>query len=131
MTKKTFGFYFSALSALLAVIGVVLYGSVSASAAMVRPLLIVSAILSVAVLAVTAAKGALPGGNLLPVACAALCMGAVGVSFGPMASTVVFVFMGMTPMAAAQSYLVFAGVALAAWLCSVIAAFPGIANKTV
>ena len=129
--KKTFGFYLSALSAVLAVVCVVLYGNVLATASVVRPLLIISAVLSAIVLALTAAKGELPGGNLLPVACAALCMGAIAVSFGPMASTVVFVFMGMSPMSSAQGYLIFAGVGCAAWLLSVIAAFPGIAKKTV
>ena len=131
MTKKTFGFYLSALSAVLALICVILYGNVLSTDAMVRPLLIVSVVLSVVILSLTAAKGTLPGGNLLPVASAALCMGAVAVSFGPMASTVVFVLMGMSPMSSAQGYLVFAGVGLAAWLISVIAAFPGIAKKSI
>jgi hypothetical protein len=129
--KKTFGFYLSALSAVLSLVCVFLYGSVLSTNAMVRPLLVVSAVLSVIVLALTATKGAVPGGNLLPVASAALCMGAVAVSFGPMASTVVYVFMGMSPMSSAQGYLVFAGVGCAAWLLSVIAAFQGIAKKTV
>ena len=130
MTKKTFGFYLSALSAVLALVGVVLYGNVLLTDALVRPLLIVSVALSVLILAITAAKGKLPGGNLLPVVNAALCMGAVGLSIGPMASTVVFAFMGMSPMSSASGYLVFAGVGLAAWLFSVIAAFPGIVKIT-
>lgn len=130
MTKKTIGFYLTALSAVLAVAGAVLYGSVLSTNAMVRPLLIISAVLSVIVLAWTAVKGELPGGNMLPVISAALCMGAVAASFGPMASTVVFVFMGMSPMSSAQGYLVFAAVGLAAWLFSVVAAFPGITKQT-
>ena len=127
--KKTLGFYLSALSAVLALIGVILYGSVPQTDSMVRPLLIIGVVLSVLILAVSATKGKLPGGNLLPVVNAVLCMGAVGLSIGPMASTVVFAFMGMSPMSAAQGYLVFAGVSVAAWLVSVIAAFPGIAKK--
>lgn len=129
MTKKTLGFYLSALSAVLALVGAYLYGSVLQTAGAVRPLLIASAVISVLILALTAAKGMLPGGNLLPVVSAVLCMAAVGMSVGPMASTVVFAFMGMSPMSSAQGYLVFAGVSLAAWLFSVIAAFPGIAKK--
>ena len=127
--KKTLGFYLSALSAVLALIGVILYGSVPQTDSMVRPLLIIGVVLSVLILAASATKGKLPGGNLLPVVNAVLCMGAVGLSIGPMASTVVFAFMGMSPMSAAQGYLVFAGVSVAAWLVSVIAAFPGIAKK--
>ena len=127
--KKTLGFYLSALSAVLALIGVILYGSVPQTDSMVRPLLVICVVLSVLILAVSAMKGKLPGGNLLPVVNAVLCMGAVGLSIGPMASTVVFAFMGMSPMSAAQGYLVFAGVSVAAWLVSVIAAFPGIAKK--
>ena len=130
MSKKTFGFYLSALSAVLALVGVILYGNVLFTDAMVRPLLIVSVALSVLILAIIAAKGKLPGGNLLPVVNAALCMGAVGLSIGPMANTVVFAFMGMSPMSSASGYLVFAGVGLAAWLFSVIAAFPGIVTIT-
>ena len=129
MTKKTLGFYLSALSAVLALIGVILYGSVPQTDSMVRPLLVICVVLSVLILAVSAMKGKLPGGNLLPVVNAVLCMGAVGLSIGPMASTVVFAFMGMSPMSAAQGYLVFAGVSVAAWLVSVIAAFPGITKK--
>ena len=127
--KKTLGFYLSALSAVLALIGVILYGSVPQTDSMVRPLLIIGVVLSVLILAASATKSKLPGGNLLPVVNAVLCMGAVGLSIGPMASTVVFAFMGMSPMSAAQGYLVFAGVSVAAWLVSVIAAFPGIVKK--
>ena len=129
MTKKTLGFYLTALSAVTALICTVLYGSVLSTAQVVRPLLIFSAVLSVIVLALTAAKGYLPGSNYLPVACAGLCMAALGASFGPMASTVVFVFMGMSPMSTAQGYLVFAGAACLAWLLCVIASFTGIAVK--
>ena len=102
MTKKTLGFYLSALSAVLALVGVILYGNVTLTSALVRPLLIVSVVLSVLILAVTAVKGKLPGGNLLPVVSAVLCMGAVALSFGPMANTVVFAIMGMNPMSTAQ-----------------------------
>lgn len=130
MTKKTLGFYLSALSAVLALVCVFLYNNVLATGGMVRPLLIISVVLSVLVLALTALKGAFPGGNLFPVVNAVLCMGAVALSFGPMANTVVFAFMGMSPMSSAQGYLVFVGVGLVAWLFSVVAAFLGIAKKT-
>lgn len=127
--KKTLGFYLSALSAILALVGVVLYGSVPQTHSMVRPLLIACVALSVLVLAINAGKAKFAGGNLLPLVSALLCMAAVGLSIGPMISTVVFAFMGMSPMSSAQGYLVFAGVAIAAWLLSVIAAFPGIVKK--
>ena len=129
MTKKTLGFYLSALSAALALVSAIQYGNVPLTASMVRPLLIVSVVLSVLILVVTATKGKFPGGNLLPVVNAVLCMGAVALSIGPMANTVVFAFMGMNPMSSAQGYLVFAGGGVAAWLVSVIAAFPGITKK--
>ena len=127
--KKTFGFYLSALSAILAIACVVLYGKVMLTDARVTPLLIASAVLSVVILAVTAVKGSVPGGNLLPVVCAVLCMSAVALSISPMASTVVFAFMGMSPMSSAQGFLVFAGAGLAAWFINVIAAFLGITKK--
>jgi len=129
MTKKTIGFYLSALTAILACVGAVLYGNVLQTNSMVRPLLIICVVLSVLILAGTAMKGSLPGGNLLPIINAVLCLGAVGMSIAPMANTVVFAFMGMTPMSAVQGYLTFAGVCLAAWAVSVIAAFPGVAKK--
>ena len=127
--KKTLGFYLSALAAVLALIGVILYGNVPQTHSLVRPLLIICVVLSALVLAVSAGKAKFAGGNLLPVANALLCMAAVGLSIGPMISTVVFAFMGMSPMSSAQGYLMFAGVAVAAWLLSVIAAFPGIVKK--
>lgn len=130
MTKKTLGFYLSAVSAVLALTGVILYGNVVATHGMVRPLLIISVALSVLVLIFTAMKGELPGGNLLPVVNAVLCMGAVAQSFGPMANTVVFEFLGMYTTSYSQAYLVFAGVSCAAWLASVIAAFSGIIKRT-
>lgn len=130
MTKKTFGFYLSAVSAVLALVGVILYGNVVATNGMVRPLLIISVVLSAAVLALTAVKGGLPGGNLMPVVTAVLCMGAVALSIGPMANTVAFEFLGMYTTSYSQVYLIFAGVGCGAWLTSVIAAFSGIAEKT-
>ena len=131
MTKKTIGFYLNAVSAVLSLICVFLYGNVLSTAPMVRPLLIANALLSAAVLALTVVKGSVPFANLLPVAAAALCMGALAASIKPMASTVVFVFMGMSPMSSAQGYLVFAVLSFLAWLLCVIAAFPGIVKKTV
>ena len=124
--KKTFGFYLSALSAVLALAGILLYDRVLSTNDIVRPLLIISVALSVLVLVLTAIKGSIPGSNLLPLAAAVLCMGAVAMSISPMASTVVFAFMGMSPMSSVQSYLIFAGVGLAAWFLNVIAAFTGI-----
>ena len=128
MTKKTIGFYFSAVSAVLALVSVILYGNVFAASSSVRPMLIVSIVVSVLVLALTAVKGKFPGGNLLPVLSAVLVMGGVASSFGPMANTVVFEALGMYTTTYSQSYFVFVGVGAAAWITSVIAAFAGIAK---
>ena len=125
MTKKTLGFYLSAISAVLALVSVILYGNVFATSGSVRPLLMVS----VAVLALTAVKGKFPGGNLLPVLSAVLVMGGVASSFGPMANTVVFEALGMYTTTYSQAYFTFVGVGAAAWVVSVIAAFSGIAKK--
>lgn len=130
MTKKTSGFYLCALSAVLALVCVFLYGNVPSGDILVRPLLIISVALSALVLIITAIKGKLPGGNLLPLVTAVLEMAAIALSFGPMASTVVFALMGMSPMSSIQGYLMFAGVGCIGWLASIIAAFTGIV-KTV
>ena len=127
--KKTLGFYLTALSAVLALVCIFLYGNVLFTSTYVRPLLIASVILSVLILA-AAAKGKSTVGNILPLLSAILCMAAVALSIAPMVNTVVFAFMGMNPMSNAQGFLVFAGVGLCAWLLSVIAAFLGIVKKT-
>ena len=129
MTKKTLGFYLSAISAVLALVSVILYGNVFAASSSVRPMLIVSIVVSVLVLALTAVKGKFPGGNLLPVLSAVLVMGGVASSFGPMANTVVFEALGMYTTTYSQAYFTFVGVGAAAWVVSVIAAFSGIAKK--
>lgn len=128
--KKTAGFYLSALSAVLALVCIFLYGNVLFTNSYVRPLLIANVIISVLILALTAANKPLPGGNLLPLVGAILCMAAVALSIAPMVNTVVFAFMGMNPMSNAQGFLAFAGVGLCAWLLSVIASFFGLVKKT-
>ena len=130
MMKKTAGFYLSALSAILALVCIFLYGSVLYTNSFVRPLLIVNVVISAAILALTVANKPIPGGNLLPLVGAILCMAAVALSIAPMVNTVVFAFMGMNPMSNAQGFLVFAGFGLCAWLLSVIAAFFGLVKKT-
>jgi len=124
--KKTAGFYLSALSAVLALVCVFLYGSVLFTSSYVRPLLIANVVLSALILVLVAANKPVPGGNLLPLVGAILCMAAVALSIAPMVNTVVFAFMGMNPMSNAQGFLVFAGFGLCAWLLSVIASFLGL-----
>ena len=129
MMKKTAGFYLSALSAVLALVCIFLYGNVLFTDGYVRPLLIANVVISALILALTAANKPIPGGNLLPLINAILCMAAVALSIAPMVNTVVFAFMGMNPMSNAQGFLVFAGVGLCAWLLSVIASFLGLVKK--
>jgi len=83
-------------------------------------------VLSALILVLVAANKPVPGGNLLPLVGAILCMAAVALSIAPMINTVVFAFMGMNPMSNAQGFLVFAGFGLCAWLLSVIASFLGL-----
>ena len=127
--KKTVGFYFAALSAVLAIVCIFLYGNVLFTNGYVRPLLIADVVISAAVLALSASGKPIPGGNLLPLVCSLLCMAAVALSIAPMVNTVVFAFMGMNPMSNAQGFLVFAGAGLCTWLLSVIASFLGIVKK--
>lgn len=129
MTKKTTGFYLTAASAVLSLICLFLYGNVLSTAPAVKPLLIANAVLCAAVPALISVKGSVPFSNLLPVAGAGLAMGALGTSIGPMASTVVFVFMGMSPMSSAQGYLIFAGLACLTWLLCIISSFTGIIKE--
>lgn len=124
--KKTIGYYLSILAAVLALICVYLYGGVSISISMVRPLLIASGVISAIVLAVIAVKGNLPGGNLLPVVNSVLCMGAIGLATIPVISMIVFVVMGMNDISTIQGYVTFAVVALIAWVFNVVSAFLGI-----
>lgn len=124
--KKTVGFYLSAAAAVLALVCVFLYGSVSISNSMVRPLLIASVVISVVVLAVTAIKGNLPGGNLLPVVNSVLCMGAIGLATIPTITMIVFVVMGMNNISTVQGYITFAVAALIAWIINIVSAFLGI-----
>lgn len=127
--KKTTGFYLSAISAVLTLACIFLYGKVLFTSSYVRPLLIVSLVLSVVILGVTATKGKFPGGNILPLLNAVLGMAAIALSVAPMVNTVVFAFMGMNPMSNAQGFLVFVSVALCAWLFSVIASFLGLVKQ--
>lgn len=128
--KKTLGFYLSVLAAVLALVCVFLYGGVSVSNNMVRPLLIASAVISAAVLALTAVKGTLPGGNLMPVVNSVLCMGAIGLATIPVITMIVFVIMGMNDISTIQGYITFAAAALAAWVLNVVSAFMGITKET-
>ena len=127
--KKTAGFYLSALSCVLSLVCVFLYGSVLFTSDFVRPILIVNVVVCAVVLGLTLAGKVIPCGNLLPFINAILCMAAVALSIAPMVNTVVFAFMGMNPMSNAQGFLTFAGVGLAAWLLSVIASFTGIVKR--
>ncbi|MEE3458119.1 MAG: hypothetical protein VZQ82_08775 [Lachnospiraceae bacterium] len=127
--KKTAGFYLSALSAVLALVCIFLYGSVLFTSAYVRPLLIADVVVSALVLALVGMNKTVPFGNVLPLVGAVLCMGAVALSIAPMVNTVVFAFMGMNPMSNAQGFLTFAGVGLCAWLLAVIASFMGLFKK--
>ncbi|MBQ8161054.1 MAG: hypothetical protein IJ083_09905 [Clostridia bacterium] len=129
MTKKTIGFYLSICACVLALVACVLYGSAGQLSGVVRPLLIVSIVLSVICLGLNLVRAGFPGSNLLPLINAVLLMAALALSIGPMVNTVVFAFMGMTPMSAAEGYLIFAGVTLCAWCLSVIASFTGMIRK--
>lgn len=124
--KKTIGFYLSILSAVLALICVYLYGSVSVANNTVRPLLIASVVISALVLAATVAKVKFPGGNLLPIVNSALCMGAIGLASIPLASSIVFVALGMNDVSSIQGFITFAVVAAVAWICNIVSAFCGI-----
>lgn len=124
--KKTIGFYLSAVAAILSLVSVFLYGSVSSSNGMVRPLLIASVVISVIVLGATVVMKGIPGGNLLPVVNSVLCMGAVGTATIPVITMIVFVVMGMNPYSTISAYVTFAVVAGVAWALNLISSFIGI-----
>ena len=120
------GFYLSAAATVLALVSVFLYGSVSTQHNMVLPLLIISVVLSVAVLVWTALKGKLPGGNMLPVVNSALCMAAIGLATIPTVTMIVLVMMGMNAYATISGYVTFAVVAGIAWLLHIVSSFVGL-----
>ena len=126
--KKTIGFYLSAVAAVLSLVSVFLYGSVSSANGMVRPLLIASVVVSVVVLGAGFASKSIPGGNLLPVLNSVLCMGAVGTATIPVISMIVFVAMGMNPYSTISAYVTFAVVAGIAWALDLISSFTGISK---
>ena len=126
--KKTLGYYLSAAAAVLALVSTFLYAGVSSSNAAVTPLLIVSVVLSAAVLALTALNKKIPFANMLPVVNSALCMGAVGLATIPTVTLIVLVAMGMNAFTTIQSYVIFAVVAVIAWLLNIVSSFVGIAE---
>lgn len=128
-TKKSLGFYLSAAAAVLALISVFLYGGTTHQHSAVRPLLIIHVAVAAIVLGLMLAAKKAVFANLMPVVNAVLSIVAIGLAATPMATLIVYAFIGMNEMSSIQGFLNFAVVTLIAWLLSILAAFLGVAKK--
>lgn len=128
-TKKALGFYLSAVAAVLALVSVFLYGGTTHEHGAVRILLIAHAVVAVVVLGAMLVTKKSFCANLMPIVNAVLSIVAIGLAAMPMATLIVYAFIGMNEMSTIQGFLTFAVVTLVAWLLSVLAAFFGVAKK--
>lgn len=129
MAKKSVGFYLSAVSAVLAIVSVVLYGGVMYQSGLVTGLLVAAIVVSVAAVGASFAVNGLEAVNLLPAVSSVLLIVAAALAAGPMVREVAYVFAGLNPMDNLQGWIIFTVVTVVAWLVSVAATFGGVTKK--
>lgn len=126
--KITLGFVLTAVSTVLAIVGLFLYKSVGQQIGTTNTLLILAAVAGAAALVLALVLGKeIP--NLFLIAHAVLLMAAVGVSVAPVVNDMGLVFAGLYQMDIINAYITFAVVACVAWLVSVVASFLGVTPK--
>ena len=126
--KKTLGLYIFILAAILAVVAVVLYGSVMYTADAVRPVMIAVAVVACA--AVVLAFMGKTFANFLAIVATALAMLGLGLSVGPMVNEIGLVYAGLNPYANVAGFVNFAVVAAIIWVLALIGTFCGLVKKT-
>ena len=119
--KKTLGLYIFILAAILAVVAVVLYGSVMYTADAVRPVMACAAV----VLAFMGKTFA----NFLAIVATALAMLGLGLSVGPMVNEIGLVYAGLNPYSNVAGFVNFAVVAAIIWVLALIGTFCGLVKK--
>ena len=124
--KKGSGFYLTVAAAVLAVAGVVLYGSVMYKMNEVYILLAAAIVLGVLSLALTG-KTSLAG--LIPVANAVLMASAAVWSANLMINQIGYVISGLDSVETIQSFIIFCALAVAAMLLNIIASFLPMAKE--
>lgn len=126
--KITLGFVLTAVSTILAVVCLFLYGSVNQQAGGTTALLILAAVAGAAALVLAFVLGKeIP--NLFLVAHAILLMAAIGISIAPVVNDMGLVFAGLYQNDIIAAYITFAVFACIAWLISVVASFIGVTKK--
>lgn len=126
--KKTLGLYIFILAAILAVVAVVLYGSVMYTADAVRPVMIAVAVVACA--AVVLAFMGKTFANFLAIVATALAMLGLGLSVGPMVNEIGLVYAGLNPYSNVAGFVNFAVVAAIIWVLALIGTFCGLVKKT-
>ena len=125
--KKTLGLYIFILAAILAVVAVVLYGSVMYTADAVRPVMIAVAVVACA--AVVLAFMGKTFANFLAIVATALAMLGLGLSVGPMVNEIGLVDAGLNPYSNVAGFVNFAVVAAIIWVLALIGTFCGLVKK--
>jgi len=125
--KKTLGLYIFILAAILAVVAVVLYGSVMYTADAVRPVMIAVAVVACA--AVVLAFMGKTFANFLAIVATALAMLGLGLSVGPMVNEIGLVYAGLNPYSNVAGFVNFAVVAAIIWVLALIGTFFGLVKK--
>lgn len=126
--KITLGFVLAAVSTVLSVVCIFLYGSALMKDGMTNTLLIAAAAAGIIALVLAFAVGKeLP--NICLIAHAVLIMAAIGISAAPMVNEFGLVFAGLNPQTNLSGYITFAVCACIAWVIAVVASFMGITKK--
>lgn len=124
--KKAGGFYLTLAAAVLALAGVVLYGSVMYKMNAVYILLAAAIVLGVLAFVLTGKSTVV---SLIPVVNAALMASAAVWSANLMINQIGYVIAGLDGVDTIQSFIVFCAVAVAAMLLNIIASFLPMAKE--
>lgn len=124
--KKAGGFYLTIAAAVLAIVGVVLYGSVMYKMNEVYILLAAAILLGVLAFVLTGKNSI---ANLIPVVNAVLMASAAVWSANLMINQIGYVIAGLDGMDTIQSFVVFCVIAVIAMLLNIIASFMPMAKE--
>lgn len=124
--KKAGGFYLTIAAAVLAIVGVVLYGSVMYKMNQVYILLAAAIVLGVLAFVLA---GKPPLANLIPVVNAVLMASAAVWSANLMVNQIGYVIAGLDGMDTIQGFIVFCAIAVVGMLLNIIASFMPMAKE--
>jgi len=127
-SKKTIGFYFVIIAAVLTAAGMYLYPSVYAKTSLAPTFLLVSLIAGIVTVLAALVIGK-EFSNFLVIVFAVLLMVAIGITIAPMVTPIALWYAGLYDLNTVNSYFTFGGVALVAWLLAVISSFTGVVKK--